>query len=785
VKAELGQAHLPGSEIVLIRADDGITVSQVVTDSEGRFSIKGLVAGTYIIQVSLEGFSLLVQDAVLEPGKDTSLDLLLKVAGVDQSVDVVAESDQVPETGSSEASVEGEMVNIMPVRGDDYSSLLPLVPGVLRATDGRLIMKGGRPTQSSLVVNNSNNVTDPVTGDAGFNLPVDAIETLNVLPNPYAAEFGRFSSGMTNILTRQGTNKWKFLINNFVPRPKWRDGTIMGLGAWKPRFSVRGPIIKDRLFLNQTLQYRYIVTEIPSSALPELERDTKLETFATFTQFDLNLNDGHSLSGLISVFPQKLDFANLDTFNPQEVTANMHSRGHNLGLSDRYTFSPTVVLESTVSFKRYDVDIYGQGLEEMTITPDQNQGNFFNLQRRNARTWQWVEQLSLLKEGWGGQHLFKFGLDLLNNRYDGQNWSRPVNVQRADGSLSQRITFSDPTKQNISATDVAVFAQDRWRPSDRLLLELGLRLDRDGVLGRNNLAPRTGFVFSLKPEGKSVIRGGAGLFYDRTPLTVGAFEFLETRTVEFFDQQQNLTGPPVDYPNQKAKGLHTPYSFTWNLEYDHRITDKVTFKTNFLRRKGFHEYLIDPFEGPNPQLRLDSRGRSQYQEWELTTRYQINPESHLLFSYVLSEALQDLNDLDTYFGNFRRPLIRPNEYTYADFDARHRFIFQGTAYLPKEWILSPVLEIRSGFPVSHTNEEQFYVGLRNRAGRFPHLAALDIDLQKWFKIGRWKTRIGVRFFNIFNKFNPRDFQGNIDSPSFGTFYNPVRRIIGGTLQIEP
>ncbi len=787
VTTQSGTVFLPGVQIVLTRPGADQAIASTVSDDTGRFSLSNLPPGSYQISVSLPGFQTLLQEAVLEPGDQLEVHLELDLADIEESVEVVAQREgQIPQTATSQTIFKGELADIAPVKGDNVGALLPLVPGVLRAADGRIIMKGGRPTQSSLVVNSSVDVTDPATGDLGFNLPSAAIESIEVLPNPYSAEYGRFSSGVTNVLTRQGTNKWKFAINNFIPRPKFRDNTIMGIGKFTPRLSFGGPLVKDRLFWAQTVQYRMVKTRVPDQ--PPLEADRLLESFDSFTQLDFKWSEKHELTAIVSVFPRKLGFANLDTFNPQEVTANLHQRGHNIGLTERATLTPQIILESTLSFKRYDVDVFGQGLNDMELIPDANQGHFFNTQRRKTKSWQWVESISLLRNEWAGEHLFKFGLDLLHSSYDGESESRPVNIRRADGTLSQRIEFSDPTSQRVRSTDFALFGGDRWRLNDRLLLELGLRLDRDGVLEKTNLAPRLGLVLSILPDGRGILRGGAGFFYDHTTLNVGAFESFENRVVtSFAGDGVTPIGPPETFALRAAPSLQTPYSFTWNIEYDQHLGSRLLFKSSYLRRNGFHEFLIDPVQEPTSLLRLDTRGRSRYWELEFTARYSLNEQDHLTFTYLRSRAEQDLNDFDHFWGSFRDPVIRPNEFSLSNTDSPNRFLLRGTIILPGlpgRWRFSPVLEVRDGFPYSLVNQDREFVGKRNRGGRFPHLTTLDIDIQRPFKIWKWNTRLGFRVFNLFNRFNPRDVQNNIDATLFGVFFNQITRQFGGTLQVE-
>lgn len=779
-------ARLPGAEIVLTSLHTGAEVVRALADDDGAYTLSAVPAGRYRMEVKLPGFQTASQEIVLQDGDRRTLDVEMALATLEGSVEVVADrTSEIQETGTSKETLAGELVDIAPVQGDDYQSLLPLLPGVVRGTDGRIVMKGGTATQSGLIVNSGSDATDPATGEPGFNLPADAIQSVEVLPNPYAAEFGRFSTGVTNILTRAGTNRWKFSINNFFPRPKFRDGAILGIGGFTPRLSVRGPLVKDRLFVSQTLQYRYLQTRVPGQ--PDLQNDTRLESFESFTQLDAVLSDRHNLTLIFSVFPRKLDFVGLDTFNPKPVTPNFHTRGINAGLSDRYAFSPTLVAESTLSWTRLEADIYGQGLDAMRLGVEANSGSFFNIQRRKTRTLQWAESLSKHYEGWGGEHLFEVGFDVLHSSLDGFSDSRPVEVLRADGTLSRRIRYSGASSQRGRATDLALYAQDRWRIDDRLIFELGARVDRDGVLDRSNVSPRFGFSLGVLPDGKGILRGGAGLFHDRTALNVGAFQDYERPTVTRFAADGTTpAGNPVPFDPLSGPDLRTPYSFTWNIEYDHRVSNKLLLKSNFLRRTGQHEFIVDPLEsGGAGTLLLDSRGRSRYWEWEFTGRYDFNDQTYLILSYVRSEANRDLNVYDDYFGNFRNPIIQANQFGRADTDAPHRFIARGTIELPGGWLFSPVVELRSGFPWGTIDENRDFVSPRNGFDRYPRLLTLDVDIQRWVKIWKWRMRVGIRIFNTLGNFNPRNVQNNLDSALFGAFSNEIPRKYGATLQIEP
>lgn len=778
VTTQEGAIYLPGVEVTLINTLTAQQAAATVSDDLGRFDFGRLAPGVYQVTAGLVGFQEAVLRVELKPGDALEVKLDLEVARPEETVEVVGETQtSVPETGTSQQHIQGDMIDIAPIAGEDFRDLLPVLPGVVRSADGLLSIKGGDPTQNNLLINGAN-VADPATNHLGAYLPADAIDSADVLPNPYAPQYGRFSAGMVQIQTVQGNNKWHFTGNNFAPRLKERNGTYpFGIEAWTPRIGFRGPLVKDRLYFAQNLNYRYVVSLVDTPRIPETEGDTRLESLLSFTQFDAPLNARHHLTGTFSFFPRKLDFVNLDSFNPQQVTPSFDQGAYNIALRETAVLSSSAVLESLLSYTSYDIRIYGQGNREMELFPEMNSGHYFNRQERETRTLQWKETVNLLRSDWGGEHLFQMGFDLIHARLDGGEENSPVNVRRLDGTLSERIEFSGPTSQRLRSTDFALFLGDRWRVNDRLVLEPGVRFDRDGVLENNHLAPRLGFVFQLLPEARGVLRGGAGLFYDRTPLYAGVFGSLsERRITRFAADGQTLQGRPLHFTHRLAQDLDTPYSLTWNLEYDHRLTNNLILKTNFLRRRGFHEFLIDPLQGGSSgALLLDTRGRSTYWEWEWTARYGLGEKHELLFSYVRSRSKRDLNSFDTFFGNFRRPIIRANEFSLGDTDAPNRFLFRGTFPLLEKWTVAPLLEIRDGFPYSLIDEEREFVGTRNRGGRFPVSASLGLRILRWIKVGGIKARVGVRVINALNHFNPRDLQNNIHAPSFGQAFNTVDR----------
>src|SRR5581483_10254845 len=142
-------------------------------------------------------------------------------------------------------------------------------------------------------------------------------------------------------------------------------------------------------------------------------------------------------------------------------------------------------------------------------------------------------------------------------------------VRRDDLTLARRLTFSGPIQQDVISTDFAVFAQDRVQLTPRLLLEFGGRVDRDGVLEKTNATPRVGLVLLLNGAGSAVLRGGYGLFYERTPSVVGAFNQFEMMTdTRYLPDGITPASPARVFENVAAPNLEVARSATWNLELD-------------------------------------------------------------------------------------------------------------------------------------------------------------------------------------------------------------------------
>jgi outer membrane receptor for ferrienterochelin and colicin len=795
---------LPGVVVTLSGERLGDRKLQTVSDYEGLFDFAGLIAGEYVVSVDFSGFKKYEQRVSVQIEATVENDILLQPVPLSETVTVTDDRTEASRTESTTPSViTNAALRDAPLIDQKFQDALPLLPGVVRGPDGNLNIKGTRPSQSGILVS-SLNVTDPVTGTPAIELPLEAVETVQVHSNPYSSEYGKFTGAVTTIETRSGSNDWRYLMTGVLPRPRWRDGKIFGIGAATPRIAVGGPIEKDKLFFFQSVEYRFVRTNVPSlETLEERQRDIQRESFDSFSRLDYVVNSNNRLTASFSIFPQKQDYFNLDTFNPADTTANFHQRGWFLAFNEQATFKSGALLQSSFSVKRFDGDIFGNSGAPYQITPERNFGGWFDRQHRESRRYELLEVYHFAPVKWRGSHAFKAGLNFSHTTFTGSDRSAPVSILRANRTTYQQITFDGDGDLGLRQNEYSAFLQDKWIVSTRVVLDLGLRYDRDGIGKKNNLAPRLGLVLVPAVNGRTVVRGGIGLFYDKIPLNVGSFEQYQDLVVTTFagDGATAIDGPRL-FRNTAPSDLENPYSIAWNVQVDHEVNPRLLLRLGYEERKTRRDFVIEPVlecaelsalwpkrcqgtalqgvAGEEELLLLNS-ARSRYRELQAVARFRFQEGRNIFLSYVRSQARGNLNDFNTFFGNLKHAVIRPDEHGKLPFDAPNRMLFWGEFALPFDVLATPVIDWRSGFPFSLLNEQQDFVGPRNEGGRFPSLFTLDLLVTKGlaipFRGKKYRGRAGMTIFNITNHWNPRDVQNNLASEQFGTFYNSPGRSV--------
>jgi hypothetical protein len=771
--------RLPGAEVVVSDAA-GKKITSILSDEDGHFSVVGLTPGRYKVSAAVASFVTTTVAVEVTAGRSTDVTIDLPIEGITQSVEVVAASPVVSNenTLAPTETLSGKEIDTFTSGGGGLQATMRLLASVIEAPNGMSI-RGGRPSQAGVQLG-VNTMVDPSTGLSKILLPDDAIESVSVLPNPYAVEFGRFSSGVVVIQTRRAGDVWRLRINDIDPTFRTHRGSpveIIGLGREAPRAEFGGPIIKDRLFVQQALQFIYNASDVPSLSEDLLRTST---SFSSFTRVDANLTARHSMVATLGIFPGKTHGDLLGTFMPLNATVDTHVRANEIAVTERAVWTDSLFGETSIHVHNYQTDVMPQGGSPMQLLPDTTLGNFFNQQHRDTATYQVIASVSGSTTSKWGSHLFKGGIDLLRNSYDGTSVNRPVLIERNDGTLARSLIDPIPTAQSAHTTDVALFVQDRFQPNTRWYIEFGGRLDRDGVVQQFNLTPRVGSALLLNKSGSAVLRGGFGLFYERTPSTAGAFTMFGTVLDQRF-AADGVTplGPAVSFVHTAAD-LQTPRSRTWDIGIDQRFNKFWSVHLGLLDREGSHELVVDPLQtGTAGELRLTSDGRSTYFGAEAGMHFSYGERADVSVTYTRSRARSDLNALSNYFDTIMWPVFGRNAYAASPADAPNRLLARGRFTPWPKWLVIGIADWRSGLPYSVTDDSLDFVGPRNVL-RFPTYFRLEAGIERHVKLFKFQPWIGVRVWNALDSFLPVDVQSNLGSPNFGTFYNseyPQIRIV--------
>jgi hypothetical protein len=169
---------------------------EVTTDEHGRFDFPGLQPGQYDLSCAAVGHMPVTENGIkVNPSNPLVLQVVLPtVEKLHQTVEVHEQATSIPaESATPARHVTSQQLNALPLVQEQFMAALPLVPGVLRTPDGKINIKGSGESQGMLLAN-STEMVDPITGSYSIDLPVDAIESVEVsifpaasppsLPNP-------------------------------------------------------------------------------------------------------------------------------------------------------------------------------------------------------------------------------------------------------------------------------------------------------------------------------------------------------------------------------------------------------------------------------------------------------------------------------------------------------------------------------------------------------------------------------------------------------------------------
>ena len=792
-----------GVTIKLTANAPGLQPVVAYSNENGEYELQDLPAGPYTLDATIEGFKPVTRKITITAGQTLTEDIRLLLLEIRQKVEVRETAPIVSTQGTSPATqtLQSKQLLSIPVVRQEFKQELPITPGVLQIQTGKIFIKGVPESQSMLLLDSAQAV-DPVTGTYSIDVPIDAIQNLDVFKAPFGAQYGGFVGGMTSIEMKAPPNQWHLTMHDLNPSLRGKQGHLIGFAKSTPRIRFGGPLWNNKINFAESFLYEMRKPDVRGLAWPN--DSTKIQGYNSITHFQFLLSQQHYASLTVNLFPRRYQWADLNALIPRPATADTGQKGYSIDGSDTYQFKSGSILHTLFKFTRMDSYAHGHGPEDMLLTPTGIGGNYFNSWARNGHQEEGQTTFSLPAKQWAGSHEMMAGTDIIHRDFTGLSQSHPVRILRTDGSTAEQIDFSGPGNLSANDTSGSGFAQDHWIFNNRLATTLGLRYFGETNGNSVNFAPRLGLVYALDQGAKTLLQGGVGMFYDRTPMLAADFSDNPMRIVTPFDLSGSALGPSMAYRNGCARISpaspqvlpdcsnlgSTPRNLTWRVQLTRHFSQKLTAKFSTLYSHTTRLFVINPVSQPDGSglMQLSNRGSSRYHEYEFTVDYRAGENARLSMSYVRSNSRGNLNTTDNIFVPLEVPVIRPDVYANLPSDVPNRLTGFGLFKLPWDITLSPSVDLHSGFPYSNLDELHNYAGEPN-GQRYPIFFSLNWRIYKDFPlpfhIHRGHTfRFGLYSINTTGRPNPTAVYNNITSPMFGNFNGFDKRINGIVIEFS-
>ncbi len=810
---------ISGASVILRRKDGARAPMTLTSDARGSFRFSRISSGGYEIEIRKNSFKpALIQLTVGVIGP-APLRIVLEIPDLHEEVVVEDRAVRVntnPAENLDVIRLDRDTLNNLPVLGNDViGALANLVDSSSTGSGGASVIVDGLETTRKV--------------------PASMIQEVRINQNPYSAEFSRPGRGRIEVITKAGSTEYHgefgFIFRDHhldsrnafaLKRPEEQrriyEGTLTGpIGSGK----------KTSFFFSANREEEdlqaVIFAKTPTGVVSE-----NAPTPVRETEFSIRLNRD---IGKKNTFSIRYDVGNdsamnngIGGFNLPEVGANSTEREQQLFFTLRSIFSPRLINELTVRAGRdNNVTRSVQRGAPKLVVQDAFTGGGGQADRRSTEN---HVQINEIISWTHGKHFVRTGVNIpdISRRglSDQTNFGGTFSFATLDDYLNNRpflYTLNQGEGYLVFwQKEFGFFVQDTILARPNFSIASGLRYDKQNYLGdNNNFAPRISFAYAPGAKNKTVLRGGGGIFYDRTGAgPMGDRLRFDGRRL----RQVNLSNPGYPDPfsfggtlaNQPlsivrfATDLRSPYTLQFNMGMEHQITKSLTASANYINTRGIKLFRSRDLNAPSrPSLlrpdptigvlrEIESAGQGQTHMLELMFRGKITRYFNGTIQYNLGRAYNNTGGINA------RPADNydlTGEWSRADFDERHRFNLLGT-FKAGDWFnLGMTVALTSGRPYSLTtgrDDNRDTVGNDRPAGvlrnslQGPGGATVDLRWSKEFFLKTAKNgkktdeglavKVSLSAFNVLNRVNYAGYVGNLSSPFFGlpVAARPARRV---------
>ena len=772
------EALIPGAT-VRVSGPDGFERT-VTTDETGRFRIDGLTPGRYRVEVTATGFDPSEGHTVeIAAGKRAQLDVTLRVA-------VMREEVTVEGRGAGEVSVAADQnVGAIILRGEDLD-MLSDDPDDLAAELQALAGPSAGPQGGQIFVDGFSGARLPpkdsireirINSDP-FSAQYDRLGfgRIQIFTKPGSDKWrGSLSFGFSDE-TLNSRNP--FAVNKPPYQSRQFSGSLSGPMGKKASlsFDVQQREIDGNAVINATVLDAALEPVGFSQAVVTPQERTTLGP-----RIDYQLSEKVTLTGRYRYFRNNLDNTGLGGFSLPAVAYDTVSEGHTVQLSGNATISARTVNETRFQFRDNESGQNGDNTLPTLIVQEafRDGGAQVGQSGSQSANWELQNHTTTVR----GPHTIKFGARLrraddsntaLNNFggtftfagrlgplldasdqvvLDGggqpilipvtsiESYRRtlvfemqgltPAEIRTLGGGASQFTLSAGTPVSAVDQTDLGVYLLDDWRARSNLSLSLGLRYEsQDNITDSTNFAPRAGFAWApggtKGKRGKTVIRGGFGIFYDRISrnLTLQTIRFDGATQQQFIVQDPDFFPTVPDAATLEAAlasqtireidpAIQAPRLMQTAIGVERALPRNTTVAVNYTHSRGSRNLRSRNLNAPDPITGIRPFGNDSVFLYESTGRYRQNQlitnlrtrfaSGVSLFGfYALNKAKSDTNGAGSFPAD---PNDLAAEWGAASNDIRHRVVLGGSLTAPLGLRFSPFIIVNSGGPFNITTGE--------------------------------------------------------------------------------
>jgi hypothetical protein len=582
-----------------------------------------------------------------------------------------------------------------------------------------------------------------------------------------------------------GDDRFRVFGTNFFPGLENRKGLIVG--NLTPRFGITGPIRRGRAWFSESFDIQYdktVIDELPKGA----DRNTSWR-FSNMMRTQVNLTPSNILhAGLLSNRWQAAQ-TGLGVLDPTETTTDRRTRQWFFHVRDQIYFHAGALLEVGYASNRTFGREIPQGRGILVFTPDGKLGNSFIDAVRFGGRDQFLANYFFQPFQAMGVHRLKAGVDL--NRVSYEQDVRRTGFEHLGeaGVLQRRVRFEGNGGFDRSNFETSAYLQDSWRVGPALLVDYGVRVDRDTLVPRQSWSPRLGFGWSPGGSEKIRVSGGYAIIYDASSLRLFTRPLDQyTLTTYYYAEGGVARGPAAAlYWIDPSRRYNRPRYESMSMGLEHALPGGFLARFDWLRKRGHDGFtygssIADGSEPP-PAVRrfgfevldavyqLENFRRDRINSASVTVRRFFGSQYQWMGSYTRSRAMSNAV-VDV---NIDDPLIISQNVGPMPWDAPNRFVTWG--YLPTRWpnwAVAYLFEYRTGYPFSVQDDSGKIVGDLN-SFRFPEHLELNLHFERrfGFRGHRWAFRFGCN--NLTGRRNPNTVNANTASANFMQFYGGTGR----------